>query len=314
MANLFLTHRCTRGCSFCFARNVINKNDDKTNEILTIDEVRTVLSHFRGQFPEIGLLGGEPFLYPYLYEVMDLLWQQNIIPKIFTSATNPVPEKIQEIDIRQHPVNFVVNVGTRDSYSEKKYANLTRFFARFHAVSALSYTIFDLEDDPSFLFDIIDEFRLLRRFIRVGVALPIYMGGNRYIDKKEYREVGKFFVNFAEMAYKRHIKLGMDCGFVACMFTPLEIGALQRCGVRFPFNCGSAIDIGPGLKAWNCFPLFQLQSENVLESKNIGELTSKFKKKLADYFNKTGIFPYCGDCKHYIRKVCDGGCKSFKSI
>ena len=315
MANLYLTHKCNRGCPFCFARKVLSESGGNIDEILTVDEIKKLLDHFPGQFPEVGLLGGEPFLYPHLREVLDLLWKQKIIPKIFTSATNPMPDGIRDLDIEKCPVKFVVNTGTRDSYSDEKYKNLMDFFSKFHRVSSLSYTIFDLEADTTFLFDIIDQFKLLTRTIRVGVALPIYKGGNQYIDKKDYRQLGKFFVSFAKSASGRNVTLGMDCGFVACMFTPTEVGALQRAGVRSSFCCGAAIDIGPGLEAWNCFPLFQVQREKALDSKNIPELLAKFDKKFDDYFNhQTGIFPECEDCKYYKRNICQGGCKSFKSI
>lgn len=315
MANLYLTHKCNRGCSFCFARKVLKDGRGDVNEIMTVDEVRVLLEHFPKQFPELGLLGGEPFLYPYLKEVLDLLWRHNIVPKVFTSATNPMPESLKIIDIVTQPINFVVNIGTRDSYSDEKYKNLTDFFEKFHAVASLSYTIFDLNADPGFLFGIINRFRLQTRNIRVGVALPIYMGGNQYIDKKEYRQLGKFFVNFAQMASKQQVTLGMDCGFTACMFTPTEVGILQRCGVHFSFCCGAAVDIGPKLEAWNCFPLFQLHRENVLESKNMYELIAKFDKAMHEYFDhKVGIFDDCPDCKYFQRRICEGGCKSFKSI
>jgi len=315
MANLYLTHKCNRGCPFCFARKVLKDSGGNVDELLTVNDITMLLAHFPGQFHEIGLLGGEPFLYPYLSEALELLWQQNIIPKIFTSATNPIPESLRNLDIAKQPLNFIVNIGTRDSYTDKKYKNLIDFFAKFHTVSSLSYTILDLKADPAFLFDIIDRFQLLTRSIRVGVALPIYKGGNQYIDKKDYKNLGKFMVKFARMAHERSVILGMDCGFTACMFTPAEVGALQRSGVRFSFVCGSAVDIGPGLKAWNCFPLFQLHKENVLESKNMDELVQKFDANMDKYFNhQAGIFPECADCKYFKRHVCQGGCKSFKSI
>jgi organic radical activating enzyme len=315
MANLYLTHKCNRGCPFCFARKVLKDGGGNVNELMTTDEVETLLSHFKGQFREIGLLGGEPFLYPHFREVLELLWQQNILPKIFTSATNPVPDSIRNLDIVKHPVSFVVNISTRDSYNDEKYKNLVDFFTQFRAVSSLSYTIFDLEADPTFLFDIIDQFQLLTRSVRVGVALPIYKGGNQYVDKNDYTELGKFFVKFAKAAYEKNVILGMDCGFVACMFSPTEVGRLQRCGVRFSFACGSAIDIGPKLNAWNCFPLFQLHRENVLESESMGALIWKFAEKTDNYFNhQPGIFSECGNCKYFKRRICQGGCKSFKSI
>jgi len=219
------------------------------------------------------------------------------------------------LDVNKHPVSFIVNVGNRESYSDEKYKNLTNFFEKFHAVSSLSYTIFDLNADPTFLFDIIDKFRLLTRSIRVGIALPIYKGGNQYIDKHDYLQTGKFFVEFAKKAYERNVILGMDCGFTACMFTPTEVGTLQRCGVRYSFVCGAAIDIGPGLEAWNCFPLFQLHREQVLDSKNMKELSNKFDIFMTKYFNnKIGIFEECKDCVYLKRRLCEGGCKSFKSM
>jgi hypothetical protein len=315
MANLYLTHKCNRGCPFCFARKALKDNGGNPDEMMTVDEIRTLLAHFPLQFRELGLLGGEPFLYPDLRAALDLLWQHNIVPKLFTSATNPVPESIRDVDIATHPLTFIVNVGVRDSYSDEKYRNLMDFFTEFHAVASLSYTIFDLEADPTFLFEIIDRYHLYTRAIRMGVALPLYKGGNQYIDKKDYRRLGQFVMRFAQAAHERNITLGMDCGFTACMFTTTEIGMLQRLGVRYMFSCGAAVDIGPGLKAWNCFPLFQLHREDVLESKNINELVRKFDAGMDDCFgHTTGIFPECGECKHFRRRTCQGGCKSFKSF
>ncbi|MDR1543754.1 MAG: radical SAM protein [Prevotellaceae bacterium] len=315
MANLYLTHKCNRGCPFCFARNVLKESGSNIDELLTIDDIKTLLAHFSGQFREIGLLGGEPFIYPYLREVLDLLWQHKIVPKIFTSATNPLPDGIRNLDIAQQPINFVVNTGTKDSYSKKQYKNLIDFFDKFHIVSSLSYTILDFDSDPTFLFDIIDEFKLFSRSIRVGIALPIYKGGNQYVDKKDYKKSGKFMVKFAQMAYERNVILGMDCGFTACMFSPSEIGILQRCGVNFSFVCGAALDIGQGLNAWNCFPLFQLHRENVLEADSLDKLIKKFNEKINEYFKQQiGIFAECANCKYLKRGMCEGGCKSFKSI
>jgi organic radical activating enzyme len=315
MANLYLTHKCNRGCPFCFARKVLKESGGNIDELLEVDEVKTLLAHFPRQFREIGLLGGEPFLYPYLGEVLELLWQNNIMPKIFTSATNPLPECLKNLDILKNPVSFIVNIGTRDTYNDEKYKNLVDFFHKFHVVSSLSYTILDLDADTTFLFDVMDEYKLMTRSIRVGVALPIYKGGNQYVEQKDYKRLGKFLLDFARKASERSVILGMDCGFVACMFSPTEIGALQRYGVRFSFTCGAAIDIGPGLKAWNCFPLFQLHRENVLEAKDMNELIRKFNQKTDEYFNhQTGIFEDCATCKYYKRHTCEGGCKSFKSM
>ena len=64
MANLYLTHHCNRGCPFCFARKVLAQRRD-SDEILTVEDITKLLDHYHDGFQAIGLLGGEPFLYPY---------------------------------------------------------------------------------------------------------------------------------------------------------------------------------------------------------------------------------------------------------
>lgn len=314
MANLYLTHKCKRGCPFCFARKVL-KAAGNVNEVLTLEEIETFLNHYKGQIRDIGLLGGEPFQYPELLKVIQLLKQYHVHAKIFTSATDPLPEGLEDYDPTCGDINFVVNVGDRSTYNDLQFANLEHFFDKFHAVSALSYTIFDLEkDNPDFLFDMIDRYGLVRN-IRTGIALPIYKGGNQYIALEDYKKAGEYFCACMERATKRHIIMSMDCGFQACMFTEAQIGRLLRLGSGIGFMCGSAIDIGPGLQAWNCFPLFQLGRVDALGARTMEELKVQLNAKLEETLGcGPGVLPGCAVCDLRRRKLCEGGCKSFKSI
>lgn len=314
MANLYLTHKCKRGCPFCFARKVLKAASD-VNEILTLEEIEKFINHYEGQFNNIGLLGGEPFQYPELLKVIELLRQHHIHAKIFTSATDPLPEGMEDFDISCGDINFVVNVGDRNTYNDKQFANLEHFFEKFHMVSALSYTFFDIENgDPGFLFDMIDHYQLVRN-IRTGIALPIYKGGNEYIQLKDYKKAGEFFLRCAEKAGERHITMSMDCGFQACMFNDAQIGRLIRLGSQIGFMCGAALDIGPGLQAWNCFPLFQLGRVDALDACILDELKDKLNAKLEETLgSQPGVLPECKNCDSFHRHLCEGGCKSFKSI
>jgi organic radical activating enzyme len=314
MANLYLTHKCKRGCPFCFARKVLKAADD-VNEILTLEEIEKFLDHFKCEIRDIGLLGGEPFQYPRLIDVIELLKSRHIHAKIFTSATDPLPEGLEDFDNSCGHINFVVNVGDRSTYNDRQFANLEHFFSKFHMASALSYTIFDLEkDNPEFLFDMIDRYQLVRN-IRTGIALPIYKGGNQYIDLDEYKRAGEYFCKCSEQAAKRHITMSMDCGFQACMFDDKQIGRLTRLGAGIGFMCGAALDIGPGLQAWNCFPLFQLGRVNALDAKNMAELKDMLNAKLEETLgSQPGVRRECAVCDLFRRQLCEGGCKSFKSV
>ena len=313
MANLYLTHRCNRGCPFCFARKVLSERKD-INEILTVDEIVKLLDHYHNGFQALGLLGGEPFQYPYLAEVVNVLHERPILCKIFTSATNPLPKGIEELPASPDYMNFIVNVGERSTYSDNQFANLEHFFEKFHDISALSFTIFDLNADPSFLFDMIDKYRLSRT-IRTGIALPIYQGGNKYIMLDEYKKAGEYFIRCVDQAAARQITMNMDCGFQACMFNDEQRGHLIRQGTHLDFVCGAAIDIGPGLQAWNCFPLFQLGYVNALDADNENDLTKLLQEQVAkEIGDGCGVRPECKDCEFMLHGLCQGGCRSFKSI
>lgn len=313
MANLYLTHHCNRGCPFCFARKVLAQRKDR-NEILTVEEITKLLDHYHNSIHTIGLLGGEPFLYPHLAEVIQLLHERQILCKIFTSATNPMPKDVEAFPATMDYVNFVVNVGERATYKDDQFQNLERFFEKFHEVSALSFTIFDLNADPTFLFDMIDKYQLSRS-IRTGIALPIYQGGNKYIMPDEYQKAGEYFIRCVDQAAARQITMNMDCGFQACMFNDEQRGHLLRQGTQMEFVCGAAIDIGPGLQAWNCFPLFQLGYVNALDADNEEDLTRLLHKQVAKEIGcEYGVRPECKNCELMEHGLCQGGCRSFKSI
>ena len=313
MANLFLTDKCNRGCDFCFARKgPWSENYPKKG--LSVEEIKRCFDHFNGDRSINGLLGGEPFLYPELITVLNMMWERQLVPKIFTSATNPMPDSLKDIDLQKFPLHFVVNIGTKNTYNDFQSGNLLDFFSKFHEVSSLSYTILDLNANVDFLFDCIREFDL-KKNIRVGIALPILNGGNQYVAKEDYKEFGRFFMQFAEQAHNNNVVLGPDCGFVACMFSPAEIGQLQLWGMDMNFCCGAAIDIGPDLEAWNCFPLSQLKRLNIFDYPDVMQLKIGFDEYMDNLFDgQKGIYDECVNCKHMKQRQCDGGCKSFKTI
>lgn len=316
MANLYLTHRCERGCPYCFARNVLKEAGNNLDEILTIEEIEAFIEHYGNTIDGLGILGGEPFLYPYFRELIQLLFSKGVFAKIFTSATNPLPEVLEEMDIAtvRNKMCFVVNIGRRDTYSDKKFVNLEYFLRKFSELSSLSLTIFDLTADSSYLIDVIDKYNLNRN-IRVGIALPILNGGNQYIPVDLYKDAGEYFMNFAELAAQHHVSLSMDCGFIACMFSTEQIGRLYRLGTAINFRCEAACDIGPGLQAWNCFPLFQVGRVDAMLDDSIKELMLRLIRSTDEHLgNSCGILLECKDCNLMNKGLCHGGCKSFKSI
>jgi sulfatase maturation enzyme AslB (radical SAM superfamily) len=309
MPNIFITDQCDRGCRFCFAR-VGPWSEEYPKRSLTHDEIIEILEVKSSlPFRQVGIVGGEPLGSPFLVETIDRLWRQGTMCKIFTSGSCPFPDGLA--DLRgKGPLNFIVNIDAKDTYTPQRREHLDHFLKTFGKFCSLSFTILDPDRDLSFLLDYISEYGLVNH-IRMGVALPIVgLKGNEHLPEERYRSAGRRFVEFAKRASERGVILGCDCGFVACMFDLSELGLLMRLGMKAQFVCGPAMDIGPGLEVWHCFPLSRMPRVSLREYQTM-EGAEKALRSMAGQLRARfgpGIFPRCRECKYLKRGQCSGGC------
>lgn len=167
----------------------------------------------------------------------------------------------------------------------------------------------DADADAGFLLDYIREYCLLRAF-RVGIALPGAGGQNRYLSPDDYRAAGQALMRLARAAAEQGVTIGMDCGFVPCMFTETEIGALLRLGAKINFTCRPVIDVGPSLEAWHCLPLARMPRVDVRKCLDLREVATEFARMASVHraSHGHGIFRRCQGCGYRDRGLCSGGC------
>lgn len=307
MANLFLTKTCRRNCRFCFAKEG-PWSDAYPPRPLRLEEIEEFASLPNNENrPECGIVGGEPLLHPELVEVIERLNAHRIVPKIFTSGTCEFSPRLTEMD--RQKFYFIVNAHPPESYCEEERRNMETFFRTFASRIKLGYTLLDPAYDPAFLLSYYRRFRLLP-FFRVGMALPTVAGANEFVPRERYREAATAFLAFARRAAECGAAAGMDCGFVACMFTTRELGRLQACGVKLNFRCMPVLDIGPDLETWYCFPLSSMGRYSLREQGSIPEAYHRFEERAAGIRRRLsqGIYERCGRCRYFHRKQCDGGC------
>jgi MoaA/NifB/PqqE/SkfB family radical SAM enzyme len=309
MANIFLTDQCDRGCKFCFAK-IGPWSKSYPSRALTLAEVREILE-VKAFSPQqvLGVVGGEPLSYPHLFEVMEMMKQKRIVTKIFTSGSCTPADGLERYK-EQMPLNFIVNIDSMDSYTPERRKNLERFLKTFGPITCVGFTLVDPERDLSFLLDYIRDYRMLR-YIRMGVALPIAgLTENEYIRRERYRDAGLRFMELARKAAAENISIGCDCGFVACMFEISEIGQLQRWGMKIQFVCGPAMDIGPELETWHCFPLSRMPRVSLRKYQSFERVRMAL-QSMADQLREKhgpGIFTRCRECRYRKRGQCSGGC------
>lgn len=307
MANLFLTEQCRRNCSFCFAK-IGPWSSDYLPRPLTKDEMKEFVDiPSIENIPARGVIGGEPLLHPDLVHLIQTMWRRGLTPKIFTSGTVPIPD-LNDLEM-DSSLSFVVNAHPPESYKAKEWEHLESFFQRFHKNIHLGYTLLDPDQDPAYIQDYIRTYKL-RPFIRLGIAMPIAGGNNEYISQDCYQQAAARILDFAKQTAKEGISIGTDCGLVACMFTIKEIGMLQRLGVELNFACRPAIDVGPDLESWYCFPLARFPRVSLRKNTNLVHVHERFAQmdmKIRE-FCSAGIFERCENCRLRDHKQCSGGC------
>jgi radical SAM protein with 4Fe4S-binding SPASM domain len=75
------------------------------------------------------------------------------------------------------------------------------------------------------------------------------------------------------------------------------------------FGCGPAIDIGPDMMVWSCFPLSGIHKRSLYEFNSMREIGSFYKNLHAQIRTEIGgIFEDCDNCSHRFNEVCIGGC------
>lgn len=308
MANILLTTDCQRNCSYCFA-----KSDRNRHMKITWEDFITATNFIATMEPKlVNLMGGEPTLHEDFPRMLEYLIVNDFIIQVFTNgmADEECLDKIDKVlkrsTLRKDQLKFAVNVNREKERQKGETEKQESFFNRFYKLSFPSFTIHEIVYNFSFLVDLIHKFQL-DPAIRLGLAMPIIDGQNKYLPINHYEEVAKGIVELANNS--EGITIAFDCGFPLCMFNMSDIQTLSQNEENdFMFVCGQPIDIYPDLTATNCYPLSRIWKTNINEHKNISELYNYFKD---GFSTPTGIYgEKCLQC-HFFRKVCFGGCKAF---
>lgn len=104
-ATIFLTERCNFNCYHCYVKKDLKKN-------IRIETFEWIVENFleRFQIDKINLIGGEPFLYPQIDKVLDILENnRNIKVGITTNGSvlnTKILKKLKSINLSKLKVSF----------------------------------------------------------------------------------------------------------------------------------------------------------------------------------------------------------------
>lgn len=206
-------------------------------------------------------------------------------------------------------LSFVCNVNDPKLSKKSEIEKVKMFFAIFGERCSLSFNIYRLDFNMDFLIDYIIDYGI-GRHIRLGLAHPIPGAKNLYIKPKDFHLVKNALMESFKKMEVLDIVPGFDCGFPMCMFSDDDLGKLYKYTLgQLSFQCGPAIDIGPDMSCWACFPLSDFNKKSIFDFSSFRELHDFYENKMMEIRNEIrGLYLECDYCDHYKHNICSGGC------
>lgn len=263
----------------------------------------------------ISLLGGEPFLHPEIVEFVTYLVNRNMKVTIFTSGIMSDDTFMKAIThfakIPPHLLTFVCNLNDPRNTPFSELENIRRFLSAFSRQTVLSINIYKLDFDLDYVVQYINKFGL-DRHIRMGLAHPIPGKKNSCIPIDKLNKMASRLIEYIPLLEQFNIEIGFDCGLPLCIFDDNALGKLFKLNNGMvKFGCGPAIDIGPDMSVWSCFPLSGYQKKSLFEFSSMEELHhfyATFHERIRTEVG--GIYEKCNYCNYRRKGLCSGGCLS----
>ncbi len=269
------------------------------------------------QEKHLSLLGGEPSLHPDFVDFILYLVERRFHVSVFTSGIMSERKRKETVESLKpfsgEKINFICNLNHPDMSTDAETAAIEAFLSEFGTKTTLSFNIYQIPFQMEYLFDYIERFQL-KRHIRLGLAHPIPGQDNLHIPPADFDQMVKCLVSYIPDFIKHSVSAGFDCGFPLCVFSDSELGKFVKLekgngGKMVKFVCDPAIDIGPDMSVWSCFPLSNYRKRSLYEFNSVQEIREYYKQLHVDTRKKTtGVFNSCEGCTYFENGSCSGGC------
>lgn len=306
MANISLTQRCNRSCSYCFAQNTMGVADP-TETLMTLDDfVHALQLAQRSAMEEVKLLGGEPTIHPAFATMVDMALEQGF--RVLVLSGGLIPDRALAYLERTNPdrVCLMLNIIPPGAFSARERDRQATVMTRLRSRVVLGLNIDSPVTPLNFLIDLVDAYDL-QRTLRLGLAHPMVGVRSAHLHARHYPAVGRRVADFFWRAREQSIRLEFDCGWVPCMFPSGFLDRARLTSDEVGLRCNPLLDILPGRKAVACYPLAAIVTQKLEEEQHSDELSQRFGEQLASY-RPLKLFSHCDSCVWFERGSCTGGC------
>ena len=341
MANISITKKCDRHCSYCFAKHELTHGQITDMPDHVFDKALDFLE--RSNFQEARLLGGEPTQHPRFCEYLDKALKRGLHVVVFSGGLIPQPALEYMAALPVESLSIVLNTANPATDPGGLISIQRKVCQKLGQKITLGVNILSPKQNATYLFDWIDEYNLCRR-IRLGIAHPIWGGNNVFFTIRSPRQI-PVLENLFLFGITRDVTVSFDCGFTPCMFSldfvesypeiftqseaencpsGIQQTGSNNSGHKNPVNkaelleklgvrCNPVIDILPEGDCIACYALSRFRRFPIPETGDRNDLVSSFIDELLPPL-PIGVHRECLYCDFRTKNICGGGCRARRAM
>ena len=320
MANLMLTKQCNLHCSYCFANEFVHRQSDVMNYENFLYCLNFLSSH-PGE--RIGLIGGEPTLYPQLRQAL-----ARLIDSPFSSVclfTNGILLDQYFNELRNSKFQILINLNHPHASGAENYLHtLDNIREMIHHLYmrdqvGLSLNIHSPDQDFEYILEVLQLYGF--RKLRLSIAVP-NLEVNRGFDPLVYF---KNMLPSVRSLLKRLLEMDVapvfDCNYLPfCLLTNddrvlfSKYKSTMRRSNLLSTNpiCAPVLDILPDLHVVRCFGMSGVHKAWLPDFRSVDELRRHFLAHIDAIAYRILPSEQCRSCSDLICGRCSGGCYAYR--
>lgn len=187
MANIMLTERCNLRCSYCFANDYVCQNGKE----MPLDTVKEIISRILMSAPEekIGIIGGEPTLYSQFGELLDFVYENDLVKHIVVFTNGILLDRYMD-RLNNKKLVFLINCNSELEIGKSNFMRLKRNIRTlvekgFLNNILLGLNVFQINQNIDYYIELLREnqFKYARLSLIVPQDVSSYESAKVYFEK-----------------------------------------------------------------------------------------------------------------------------------
>lgn len=323
--NYIITHKCNKGCSYCFAQEKRSALYKEGADEMTVEQFYTFL--MKDKDANVKLLGGEPTSHPQFEQFLETVLTKtnkslNIISNfLFSEEVMEMLIKYIQLFLQNgRKITFLVNSSELDLKNrmevfKRNYTMIYSLLYKFDIEGSMNCGItLEQNKDINFYIRYIDYLLLNLQKIenfRISIEFPGTVSEKKTDMYINDFETGKKIISIVKFLIGKNIPIHLDCVIFPCMFENKEqFKYVKNFLHTTKFRCGDGgcpADLFSNGETIYCYPLKDSTGANLNEHKHTAALRANLETQYKILESNIEKPEACKVCR-YFGNICKGPC------